>query len=704
MLHFDGPIKKIAEALPYYTTSIGDHETLTSFFHFISGDLATSPGYRREPIIVAPCQISSMITKFSPEARHHRDEYRIFIGDSPQLYAAYWEDSQSTGRWFQPFRHTLWLPSSFLANAALMDAIKDYVFQCAEMHSSNSRRVRLVVDESNASATATLAETMKLGRHPVHAHVEAVSEWEERRRGKWQHARVERDALSRPPGRKRIRYRLLEDKQLFPIALPPVSYYARGTWAAEIDVELDRTDVISNEGNRYWLPKQRGSDLAIHLVGMVARVNLHHTFVARVEPRGSFGHASEPEFQFRLYESKDLFNHLLSDSLPRHFDPNDLRSAVPHVPRYNFAYRVSKPGQDLRGLLQLFGNFHHAETYLSRNFWRNVFRWLCGSRFAKDEKIEETVEDAFQECLVREGVNKPELAEELTRTAFKKMNARIGDRYIKFLDLKARFDKALADHGEAPRQYEFGGGRERFTHAGVRALTEEEFDNQLEYLVEREIFRMGIASYCPNCRGKQWYQAKHLSQKVECSGCGQEYALQPNPEWSYKLNTLVHSAVDGNSHLAFQSLCCLATHFRPSFFHSPSLELFIPWAKESAGEIDLIFLLDGDLVFGEVKGGKPSKNELRRFFKLVVLFCPERAIVFTVPEHEVTTRDYVDELKQPVIDADIDLSVFVLPGFGTNTDGYPIPRKAEPPMGTPPVDEGTSPTSPPVEPPPEVPS
>ena len=91
-----------------------------------------------------------------------------------------------------------------------------------------------------------------------------------------------------------------------------------------------------------------------------------------------------------------------------------------------------------------------------------------------------------------------------------------------------------------------------------------------------------------------------LDQRVECSGCGHAHALPPNPEWSYRLNTLVQRAVTSGTLAVLQALHEMSDQSIFSFFYSPSREVVVDGQTEALGELDLICLLNGDLVLGEV--------------------------------------------------------------------------------------------------------
>jgi hypothetical protein len=66
----------------------------------------------------------------------------------------------------------------------------------------------------------------------------------------------------------------------------------------------------------------------------------------------------------------------------------------------------------------------------------------------------------------------------------------------------------------------------------------------------------------------------------------------------------------------------------PGFFFAPSLNLDLKNQKSRWREIDIVCVINGELLIGEVKGGEITKADFTRFAATAKVVRPDRASVF----------------------------------------------------------------------------
>ena len=224
-------------------------------------------------------------------------------------------------------------------------------------------------------------------------------------------------------------------------------------------------------------------------------------------------------------------------------------------------------------------------------------------------------------------------------------------------------EEIAAASGPDPVTLHYGSDRSGVTHAEVRPLTKEELEDQLAYLIERDVLHLGINLKCPSCFGQQWYLARNLGQRVECAGCGHSYSMPPSPEWSYKLNSLARRAVPSGTFMVLQALRELADRATFSFYYSPSLDVWTNRGTTLVGELDLICLVNGELVLGEAKSGRPKRSEFERFQARMLELRPDRVIVFVSQEFLEDARPLYESLRVEAEKHSIVPELFSLPSY-----------------------------------------
>ncbi len=178
-----------------------------------------------------------------------------------------------------------------------------------------------------------------------------------------------------------------------------------------------------------------------------------------------------------------------------------------------------------------------------------------------------------------------------------------------------------------------------------RPLSREGMEQQLSWLVDRDILRLGLEFECGRCGVRSWVQVDQAKQHMRCGGCAHEQALSGKPEWHYELNTLALRCVTSNQLTALQALCDLAAQSHHSFAYSTSMEIFRRDEQKPWHEIDLICISDARLIVAEVKDTEIIRSDLDELAEIAAALQADEAYLY-LPAHLIskTNLAWRDEL------------------------------------------------------------
>ena len=130
-------------------------------------------------------------------------------------------------------------------------------------------------------------------------------------------------------------------------------------------------------------------------------------------------------------------------------------------------------------------------------------------------------------------------------------------------------------------------------------------------LTDAGVLQQGVRVRCTNCGSRFWREIGTLQQRVKCEGCNFTVSVPVEPEWRYRLNSLVRNGIALHGCIAvISALHSLRKRARESFFYTHGVALYRNYDDELPEvEIDLLCISDGKLVCGEVKS---SASEFTR--------------------------------------------------------------------------------------------
>jgi hypothetical protein len=400
------------------------------------------------------------------------------------------------------------------------------------------------------------------------------------------------------------------------------------TWAVDVQVEIASRSRSRSESAWWFLPRRNGRGIANKIFGVPARINIDSLFSVKVrQDPGLIMRPIRPELRLSLPNEDRVIRFLLLRPLGFGFELTDGRiSQVERYPSLNDVH-ISPEGAKLRGLIRLFGSFWVAREYCEMRIWRETFSKMAGRTARYDANFRERVKNR----LLKEIQNEFDAtkAEELASRMCERVVALVGERLpgvpVDYTELEVKREALAQTQDEGTIVYPAGAATVH-DHRQI-ALSKEELRESVDELVRLNVFRPGVVLHCNLCAENNWYHVDDLRQFVQCSGCGEDLAMSSHVPWTFSLNSLAKRSVSGGALSVLHALVSLATQ-ASSFFYSPSLELFRGGNRRPWREIDLVCVVDGEFVVGEVKEGDFSKKDFEKLAEVAEVIRPDRAAMF----------------------------------------------------------------------------
>jgi hypothetical protein len=201
---------------------------------------------------------------------------------------------------------------------------------------------------------------------------------------------------------------------------------------------------------------------------------------------------------------------------------------------------------------------------------------------------------------------------------------------------------------------------------GSKDAAEQDLKRALQSLTQRQIFFQGIRPHCVHCGSAFWYEPGEVnSQQVECKGCRLRTSVPVESRWFYKLNGLVRNAVALHGGMAVVTTLSEMElhHARSAFVFEPGVALYEKHDSASpAAEIDILGLIDGELLLGEVKtrSDEFEAEDLRRLAELARELTTDVAAIGTLYDDRNLMVGHEATLKSLLVGTDIRTLVVTL--------------------------------------------
>ncbi len=368
-----------------------------------------------------------------------------------------------------------------------------------------------------------------------------------------------------------------------------------GSWIVERKIEYHTEISPSRNVSQWWrLPKRL--ELAQWFIDSTE-------ITARVVQEGLLAHTATSQQQkmvLSLPDPEDLFTTVLYRRPFLRF--NDVRHES--VSR-QICQRgdVSDKGQYLTGATGRFGGLWEAYAFVESRFWRRVFSQLSGGsrRVEEGQRLIATLKKRLKGDRVEVAFEHQwrSLASVVNLEAHR---IRFPRRYARFDSLYAQWMEDLAAFlSESPSLHE------RIEEMVSRAA--QELEESLTHLCSKGVFTQGVEFRCDACGTRSRFSVESLMPKLQCSLCGRSTQLPVRFDWHFFFDSSLAESIREHGTLPqIWALGALFEQARDCFIYLPPQELLLTDSNNPV-EVDLICLIDGKLVIGEVK---PSASDFHQ--------------------------------------------------------------------------------------------
>jgi hypothetical protein len=394
-------------------------------------------------------------------------------------------------------------------------------------------------------------------------------------------------------------------------------------------------------------------------------VNRFRLFAVEIQRQSThYAVGRGPELHIALPQESDVVIDVIANRRTG-FDCDDARRDQLRDPVRFSDIRISHPGQNLRGLIERFGSFWAAEEFCERRFWREALEKLAGQNARKSDSQRTILRSKVTKALKKIGgiASPADKADIVFRAIMPEVKGALADNPMSYAEFKKLLEGTRRPQPTTEEVTYLSG--DSIVHCSdITPLSEEELNDGLDWLIARNILRVGAEVRCPHCGIRSWFHLDELTQFNECSGCGNPQPISADLDWSYRLNSLVKRCVSAHVLAVLQALALLAHGSVASFFYSPSLDLYLPSSDDVWHELDIACVRDGSLTLGEVKDGKFDQQELAGFIEVVEFIRPDRAAIF-LPFEQFgrTAKQWFEGLHSRLATVGVRAEIHQLPAF-----------------------------------------
>jgi hypothetical protein len=394
---------------------------------------------------------------------------------------------------------------------------------------------------------------------------------------------------------------------------------SEGQWIAQC--LIDRTNDngrFDNIREGWWLPKR----------GQLRRLFLSRSADAHITAGGQLGIPVDIDTdRIEITEPGDdeFFYYILHE--PDAYNYGDVRYNEMLTRSYRFS-QPSDKGRYLQGVLGMFGSLHRAYDVLTHGFWRKQFARLASPAEDQIPQIVRTLQKRFVPQAGKFTFETPEQWDKLARAFLTQaMNVRQPKQTVKLRALQKAWKADLGRAIEADKNLQ----RRR---ESVLAEADEELARSLEALCQEGVFHQGYSWACRRCGYRNWTAVDALRMKVECQVCRQARQLPVDLEFDFRMNEFLATCLREHDTLSvIWALGRLSRRPDRELIFAPQMALYRKYPEEQNNaadrEIDILCVLNGKLVFGEVKASlsEIDKDEIDNLVALAREYRPDMVVL-----------------------------------------------------------------------------
>ena len=581
-----------------------------------------------------------------------QDRFQVIVGDTIKDLAYFWNKPWLLSRWKRTYMNQLWLPTTLAADPDMEDALCAWIGRNSWTERQNSKTVQFVsfsTEEEDLKSIASRFQNKLRWSTNVKCYKEPQTP---NFRPEYPLFSLREDPFSDRDSSIEIHrgqgnINILELTEPNGLAQRDLD----GHWMADFYIEFihdrygNNDDVIRRMDGHFllWMFPNR-NHLTYSMFDRFGRIRLNGFPSARMK-RG------EKVLKLTLTESESVVKSLFYDSNRHVYSDSDPRAQVTTAPYYRA--NVSDKGQYLQGVLELFGNLTFA-YYMFRNpYWRSMFDLLSKNTSAEDH-AKEAITNKLRKLIRRSGPLTSDNQNAIESLVAQAVNL------AKDLTLKQKESplKAFEREAEVWRNKYIEGVKSTDSYSesdliGLR-FSSEDIKNSLSHLTKKNIIQIGVKPQCSNCGMTNWYHVDDIGQQLICQGCRIPFPFQPELDWQYRLNNLVHAAhAQHGSTPLILVLGQLLDESRESFLYSPNLNLFAEPKDNSSEDLDLIAevdiacIQDGKFIIGEVKQSRDlfKETDFDKMAEIAKKVKPD-TVLFSCIDNQKPTKNITTHIER----------------------------------------------------------
>ena len=366
--------------------------------------------------------------------------------------------------------------------------------------------------------------------------------------------------------------------------------FAQGIWY--IDLSIDRLHDISRFSNvrEVWLlPNQR------QLVRYFSEES-----GTRIRKRGELSvpvTLDRRVVEIKLPEDSTVFQSLIVEK--PYFNRPDLRSSHAVEVPYKYATSSDK-GSYLQGLIGMFGSLSSIEHTMETHFWRVQLGNMAAPaqsqhrEVIKDMKLRMKARDG--KLVIEDDSGWQNLAQRIVEKASRLKIPRLRTRYLDLLTAWTKELTAAIDLDPNLKQ----------RHEEILGERENDLKRSLSFFFERGVMYRGHEWSCRECRHRNWRGVEALKNVMPCEVCGREHQLPIDVALDFRMNEFFATCLREHDTITVAwALGAMRKQAKHSFMFAPQTELYRDYPENQRQridrELDLICIVDGRFVIGEVK-------------------------------------------------------------------------------------------------------
>jgi hypothetical protein len=416
---------------------------------------------------------------------------------------------------------------------------------------------------------------------------------------------------------------------------PSVGEFGNVGWAVDLQIGRDARPGDLHRDSFWALPLRHGQSLASAMLpNALSRVNKDWLLAAEVNHvRNGRLTQKAPELRIRIPQDFEAICTMLHEpQTGRRRGGRDLRARLGREASI-VSVEISPEGQQLQELITLIGALWRADKYFGRWLWRDLFTRMAGKDARQEENLRTEVTNSIRKGF--ENALNAEKLEPLLAPTTESVLRRVGNR------LPARHEmlSKLMERSKAEQEkYEqlMRDGQKRIVYPDGDAtvdidrpppLSIDDVEAGIDTLIALNFVRPGLVQKCRRCGENVFHHVDDLRQELTCRGCGRINSISIWGGWAVSLNSLAQRCISGGSLSVAFALSQIESLHGP-FFWAPSLHVHHAKYGPNWREIDFACVAGGEFWIGEVKSGKVSATDVRRFGDVAEVIRPDRAALY----------------------------------------------------------------------------